>query len=124
MSVEQASSSTAALGALLHESVHYWGLNWRVEVTATNAIQPAEMPSIYLYDLTAGDVLAGLTVEALTEPGLMRWRIITSQPDPVTLRTEHYCASVLHVLRTVRQLLVPTFRPGDRFRMGVASLAV
>ena len=108
MSLEQASSSTAALGALLHESVHYWGLNWR----------------IYLYDLTAKDALVGLTVKALTEPGLMRWRIIASQPDPVTLRTEHYCASVLHVLRTVRQLLVPAFRSGDRFRMGVASLAV
>jgi hypothetical protein len=124
MSVEQSSSSTAALGALLHESVHYWGLNWRVEVTATDTVQPAEMASIYLYDLTAGDALVGLTVKALNEPGLMRWRITASQPDPVTRRTEHYCASVLHVLRTVRQLLVPAFRPGDRLRMGVASLAV
>ena len=124
MSAGQASSSTAALGALLHESVHYWGLNWRVEMAASDAVQPAEMPSIYLYELTAADALVGLKVEALTEPGLMRWRITASQPDPVTLRTEHYCASVLHVLRTVRQLLVPAFRPGDRLRMGVASLAV
>ncbi len=124
MSAGQANSSTAALGALLHESVHYWGLNWRVEMAASDAVQPAEMPTIYLYELTAVDALVGLKVEALTEPGLMRWRITASQPDPVTLRTEHYCASVLHVLRTVRQLLVPAFRPGDRLRMGVASLAV
>lgn len=124
MSVGQASGSIAALGALLHESVHYWGLNWRVEVTATDAAQLAGRPSIYLYELTADDSLPGLIVKALTEPGPMRWRITASQPDPVTLRTEHYCASVLHVLRTVRQLLVPGFRPGDRLRMGAVSSAL
>ena len=124
MSVGQASGSITALGALLHESVHYWGLNWRVEVTATDAAQLAGKPSIYLYELTADDSLPGLIVNALTEPGPMRWRITASQIDPVTLRTEHYCASVLHVLRTVRQLLVPAFRPGDRLRMGVASSAL
>ena len=124
MSAEQASSSTAALGALLHESVHYWGLNWRVEMAATDGVQPAGMTRICLYEVASDDSSPGLIVQALTEPGLMRWRITASQPDPVTLRTEHYCASVLHVLRTVRQLLVPAFRPGDRLRMGVASLAV
>ena len=124
MSVEQASGSTAALGALLHESMRYWGLNWRVEVAITAVVQPAGLTSIYLYELAAGDPVVGLTVKALTEPGPMRWCITALQPDPVTLRTEHYCASVLHVLRTVRQLLVPTFRPGDRLRMGVASSAI
>ncbi len=124
MSVGQANDSIAALGELLHESVHYWGLNWRVEVTATDAAQLAGRSSIYLYELTADDALPGLIVNALTDPGPMRWRIAASQPDPVTLRTEHYCASVLHVLRTVRQLLVPAFRPGDRLRMGVASSAL
>ena len=124
MFVEQENSSTSALGALLHESVQYWGLNWRVEVAASDGVQPAGMSRICLYEVASDDSSPGLIVQALNEPGLMRWRITASQPDPVTLRTEHYCASVLHVLRTVRQLLVPTFRPGDRLRMGVASLAV
>jgi hypothetical protein len=124
MSAGQASSSTAALGALLRESMQYWCLTWRVEMAATDGVQPAGATRICLYPAASDDSSPGLIVQALAEPGPMRWRITASQPDPVTLRTEHYCASVLHVLRTVRQLLAPAFRPGDRLRMGVASLAV
>jgi len=49
---------------------------------------------------------------------------VTAQPDPVSGRKEHYCASILTVLRTVRHTLDPQFNSGKRLRMGVASLRV
>ena len=111
MPAERASESLAALALLVQESVRHWGLGVSVQ----------EAPLV-LFDVAKASAV--LTVEALHDQAPMRWLLVTAKPDPLTLRTQHYCSSVLHVLRTIRQVLDAEFRPGNRFRMGTASLLV
>ncbi len=115
-----------ALASLLQESVQYWGLARRVEVVTLPAAQDEPTQRIVLLDTTSDVASQVLTVQHLSEQAPeqapMRWLVLTAQAQPETLRTHHYCSSVLHVLRTIREVLDPAFRPGKRLRMGVASL--
>ena len=80
------------------------------------------MKIITLFSALSLGCIAGCVPEQAPEQAPMRWLVLTAQAQPETLRTHHYCSSVLHVLRTIREVLDPAFRPGKRLRMGVASL--
>ena len=117
MSAEQTGELLAALRALLQESMLYWGLAWRVEVESLE-------PKLCLFGTSVSEAVPTLTIQALRDQPPMRWLLVTAQPDPVSGRKEHYCASILTLLRTVRHTLDPQFNSGKRLRMGVASLRV
>lgn len=122
----QYGAQLAALSALLQESMQYWGLARRVEVVTLPATNEASTQGIVLLETTSGFATQVLTVQLLSEQAPeqapMRWLVVTAQAQPETQHTHHYCSSVLHVLRTIREVSDPAFRPGKRLRMGVASL--
>ncbi|PHY07295.1 MAG: hypothetical protein CK528_04645 [Alcaligenaceae bacterium] len=122
----QCSAQLAALASLLQESVRHWGFARQVEVVTLAAAHDEPTQRIVLLDTTSNFATQVLTVEHLgeqaPEQAPMRWLVLTAQAQPETLRTHHYCSSVLHVLRTIREVSDPAFRPGKRLRMGVASL--
>jgi hypothetical protein len=126
MFVGRYSAQLVALASLLQESMQYWGLARRVEVVTLQAADDEPTQRIVLLDTTSDFATQVLTVEHLgeqaPEQAPMRWLVLTAQAQPETQRTHHYCSSVLHVLRTIREVSDPAFRPGKRLRMGVASL--
>jgi hypothetical protein len=126
MFVGRYSAQLVALASLLQESMQYWGLARRVEVVTLQAADDEPTQRIVLFETTSDFATQVLTVEHLgeqaPEQAPMRWLVLTAQAQPETQRTHHYCSSVLHVLRTIREVSDPAFRPGKRLRMGVASL--
>ena len=107
-----------ALRELLTESFRHWGCDHGA-VAVGSALTPDEDASIKF----ARDGAAWIRVCRSSGDGPVRWLVKSAQPDPLTARTRFPCTSVLHVLRTVRQLADPEFVPGSRIRMGAPGWA-
>jgi hypothetical protein len=107
-----------ALRDLLTESFRHWGCNHDA-VAVGSALISGENASIEFFR----DGAAWIRVCRLPADGPVRWLVESAQPDPLTARTRFPCTSVLHVLRTVRQLADPDFEPGSRIRMGAPGWA-
>jgi len=101
-----------ALRDLLDESFRHWGC--RHDAAVGSAMASGEDASIEF----SRDGAAWIRVCRSPAEGPVRWLVESAQPDPLTARTRFPCTSVLHVLRTVRQLADPEFEPGFRIRMG------
>ena len=107
-----------ALRDLLTESFRHWGCNH--DATAVGSALTPDMDASIEF---ARDGAAWIRVRRSPADGPVRWLVESAQPDPLTARTRFPCTSVLHVLRTVRQLADPGFEPGSRIRMGAPGWA-
>ena len=107
-----------ALRDLLTESFRHWGCDHGA-VAVGSALTSNKDASIEF----ARDGAAWIRVCRSPADGPVRWLVESAQPDPLTARTRFPCTSVLHVLRTVRQLADREFVPGSRIRMGAPGWA-
>ena len=107
-----------ALRDLLTESFRHWGCDHGA--VAVGSAPSADEDGLIEF---SRDGAAWISVSRSPADGPVRWLVESAQPDPLTARTRFPCTSVLHVLRTVRQLADPEFEPGSRIRMGAPGWA-